>query len=369
MAGSVRALLRPLAHAGRAAGAWSRGALDYLAPTALGVRVSYGHARLPRQDELAHGGIVKLQDLEREFPNTRYGFNVLYLVSSSLPEGAVTLARWAKRKGARVVVNQNGVAYAGWYGAGWQRVNRPMRELLALADHVFYQSTFCKMSADRFAGPTAARWEILHNAVDTVMFTPVARRPERPLTMLLTGSHHQWYRYETAVKTIDELRRRGRQVKLIVAGRLAWRPDVDEAAREAHQLVHGLNLLDAVQLVGPYAQADAPALYQRADILLHTKYNDPCPTVVVEALASGLPVVFSDSGGVRELVGDAGAGVATETSFERDYPPTPPALADAVIAVERERGRLASLARDRAVTHLNLDGWMARHRSVFAAQS
>ena len=102
-----------------------------------------------------------------------------------------------------------------------------MRELLALADHVFYQSTFCKVSADRFAGPTAAPWEILHNAVDTVVFTPAAKRPARPLTLLLAGSHHHWYRYEAAVKTVAELRRRGQQVLLIVAGRLAWRPDRD----------------------------------------------------------------------------------------------------------------------------------------------
>ncbi len=368
MAGAVGALLRPIAQAGRTAGAWSRGAIDYFAPAAPGVRVSYGHARLPQPHELAHGGIVKLQGLEREFPNTRFGFNVLYLVSSALPDGAVTLARWAKRKGARLVVNQNGVAYPGWYGPGWERVNRPMRELLALADHVFYQSTFCKVSADQFAGPTAAPWEILHNAVDISVFTPAAKRPERPLTLLLTGSHHQWYRYETAVKTVAELRRRGRPVKLIVSGRMAWRRVASEAMHEAQQLARDLHLDDAVELLGPYAQADAPSLYQRADILLHTKYNDPCPTVVIEALATGLPVVFSATGGVPELVADAGAGVPSEASFERDYPPPPPALADAVMAVERDRDLLASRARERAVSHLSLDGWVARHRGVFAGR-
>ena len=366
MTAAVRTLLRPLVRAGRTATAWSRGAIDYLAPASTDLRVSYGHSHLPGQHEIAHGGIVKLQALEREFPNARFGFNLLYLVSSGLPEGAVTLARWAKRKGARVVINQNGVAYPGWYGPGWEQVNAPMRELLALADHVFYQSAFCKVSADRFAGSTPGRWEVLHNAVDTTTFTPAASRADRPLTLLLTGSHQHWYRFEIAARTVDELRRHGKQVKLIVAGRLAWRSSRDVAMGEARQLISELRLDADIEILGPYPQANAPALYRRADILLHTKYNDPCPTVVIEALASGLPVVFSATGGVPELVGDAGAGVVTEASFERDYPPSPAALADAVLAVERDLDRLATRARQRAVAQLDLNGWMARHRAVFA---
>ena len=64
-------------------------------------------------DEPAVGGIVKLQHLIQEFPDTPHGFNVLYLVSSRLPDGAVALADWARRRGARVVINQNGAAYPG----------------------------------------------------------------------------------------------------------------------------------------------------------------------------------------------------------------------------------------------------------------
>ena len=114
----VRDITRPLARGVRAAAAWSRGAIAYASPLPRQVRVSYGHAHVPRAGELAHGGIVKVQSLEREFPNTPFAFNVLYLVSSNLPAGAVTLARWAKRKGALVVLNQNGVAYPGWHGDG-----------------------------------------------------------------------------------------------------------------------------------------------------------------------------------------------------------------------------------------------------------
>ncbi|MBY0493494.1 MAG: glycosyltransferase family 4 protein [Cyanobacteria bacterium] len=335
-------------------------------PRERGVRVSYGHSRLPARHEYAQGGIVKLQSLDREFPNSPSAFNVLYLVSSRLPDGAVTLARWAKRKGARFVLNQNGVAYPAWRPVGWQEINAPMRELLELADHVFYQSLFCKTTADRFAGPTPAPSEVLHNAVDPSVFAPSSAAEQRPLTLLLSGSQDAWYRFDVAVRTVAELRRRSIDARLIVAGRLGWRQDRAAARAEADALLRDLDLASHVSFTGHYTQDDAPALYQSADLLIHTKYNDPCPSVVIEAMSCGLPVVFSATGGVPELVGDAGIGVASEESFERNHPADPLAMADAVERVTAAFDAYRRRARERVVSHLNIASWLDRHRVVFA---
>ena len=372
MASGARALLTPVARAVRGALAWSQGASATVPPLSSGVHVSYGHTQLPGPRDLAAGGIIKLQYLQREFPNSPHRFNLLYLVTSNLPAGAVTLARWAKKKGARVIVNQNGVAYRAWYGEGWEAVNAPMRELLALADHVFYQSAFCKQTADQFAGTTKAPWEILHNAIDEQLFTPGPRRTAgaRKFTLLLAGSQDAWYRYETAVRTLAELRRRNHDARLIVTGRLGWRKDPARAKREADALAQDLGVTDRLELVGRYTQAEAPAIYRRADILIHTKYNDPCPSVVVEAMASGLPVACSATGGVPELVGDAGAGwLPVETSFDRDIPAPPDAMADCVETIARDLANYSARARARVLSHLSLEAWMARHRSVFAGGS
>ena len=113
---------RVLRTAGRSVRA-ARGAVRALAtlasaaPAASDVRVWYG-IDVPPIDQVAHGGIVKLQPLAAAFPSTAHGFNVLYLVSSRLPDMAPLLARAARARGAKVVVNQNGVAYAGWHGPG-----------------------------------------------------------------------------------------------------------------------------------------------------------------------------------------------------------------------------------------------------------
>ncbi len=349
--------------------AHARGLLAYSGglPHDGSVRVSYGHS-IPSRDRPAVGGIVKLQHLSALYPEESRRFNVVYFVSSRLPDGALALAAWARRKGARVVLNQNGVAYPAWYGPGWERENAPLTSLLRSADHVFYQSCFCRESADRFAGPAAGASEILYNSVDTRRFVPASRLKHRPLTLLLAGSQDQWYRLESAVRALAVLVRGGLDTRLIVTGRLRWTLAAAQAQREAATLIQSLGLESRIEFTGPYSQADAPAIFQRGDVLVHTKYNDPCPTVVVEGLATGLPVVYSASGGVPELVGDdAGIGIPAERSWDADIPPDPEEVAAAVDRVWRDHERFAHAARDRAVARFDVASWLGRHQAVFTS--
>ena len=104
-------------------------------------------------------------------------FNILYLGSSSLPEDLPQVLELARRKKARIVLNQNGVGYPAWAPADWETVNAPMQSVLREAEYVFYQSEFCKLSADRFLGERSGAWEILYNPVDTGYFRPAPPFP------------------------------------------------------------------------------------------------------------------------------------------------------------------------------------------------
>lgn len=52
-----------------------------------------------------------------------------------------------------------------------------------------------------------------------------------------------------------------------------------------------------------------PLVLRGCDLYVHLAENDPCPNVVLEALASGLPVIYRNSGGTPELVGDCGRAI------------------------------------------------------------
>ncbi len=328
--------------------------------------VFYGYDKLPSRFESASGGIIKCQDLETVFPNTRVEPNLLYLVSSALPPHLPILIRAAKRAGCPIVLNQNGVAYPAWHPQGWEEVNQRLALAYHAADHVIYQSHFCKISAERFLGSRKGPGQILFNPVDTTLFTPSPTRHSLQPVILVSGSHMFKYRLESAVMALAELRKTEPQARMIVAGRYCWRPDEPACKQEIQQLAEAVGVNDCIDWRGAYTQAQAPELLREADLLLHPKYNDPCPRLVVEAMSCGLPIVFSDSGGMFELVGpDAGVGIPAPQDWDNDHPPQSGELAAALFHICRNHATLAAAARQRAVTVLDVKTWQHAHSTLF----
>jgi glycosyltransferase involved in cell wall biosynthesis len=350
---------RPIDRAGRYGRAGARWARLVLPRRRRhGAHVFYGHDRVPAPGDPVRGGTAKFQRLAERFPNEPTGFTILYLGSTWLPRDLRPLLRLARRREVPVVLNQDGVGYPAWAGDRTDAVNRPLRRALAAADHVLYQSAFSKESADLFLGEPRGAWEVLPNAVDVGRFTPAREAPVGGPVVVLGGDQYQPYKLELGLRSFALVRDRHPEARLLVTGRLTAAPE---------ELLRELALEDAVELVGRYAQRDAPELLRRAHVFLHPKVNDPCPSAVIEAMACGVPVVYAASGGTVELVGDdAGIGVEHPVGWERQQPPSPEALADAVDRVLVEHARFRVAARARAVERFPLARWLERHAEIFA---
>ena len=325
--------------------------------------LSYGGAIPRKSGAVVQGGRVKLTHLDRVFPEAMHDFNVLYLVSSAIPPHAIDLVRFAKKQGVKFVWNQNGVAYPAWAGQFTDDVNGPMRELLAEADFVIYQSAFCRASANRLLGPAPCPVEVLFNPVDLAFFHPAEPPPPlSELRLLAMGTHTYAERVLVTLRALAEVRRSGREARLTIAGALQW----NRAEEEVRRTVAALGLQAHVTLRPAFSQTEAAELYRAHHVLLHPKYMDPCPTVVIEALASGLPVVGPASGGLPELVAaDAGRLVPVPEDWEAMHSPDPSAMASAVADIAADWPHCSVAARRSAVERFAAGRWIKAHRALF----
>lgn len=323
--------------------------------------VSFGGVLNSRR--LIHGGAVKLTHLRDAFPWNEESFNLLYLVSSAPPTFAEDLLKRCKRLGIPLVWNQNGVAYPAWAGNDMERYNRPMRTLRARADHVIYQSAFCKDSAERFLGPCGAASEILFNPVDLQTFRPAeAVLPAIPLRLLTLGTHGYAGRVLSTLHCTRLLKESGVDCSLTIAGRLGWPGGPAETQRE----IERLNLRGMVTVLASFTQQEAARLYRNHHILLHPKYLDPCPTVVIEALSSGVPVVASASGGLPEMVpASCGELIPASLCWDKLITPTGEQLAAAVERLLPRLREAARAARSHAEVTYDRAKWVERHASIF----
>ena len=325
--------------------------------------LSYGDALPRKAGALVQGGRVKLTHLDRAYPAGAGGFNVLYLVSSAIPPHAMELVRFAKARGVKFVWNQNGVAYPAWAGPFTDDVNEPMRALLREADYVVYQSAFCRASADRLLGPAACPSEVLFNPVDTALFFPAEKAPPlSEIRLLAMGTHTYADRVLVTLRCLAELHRAGRAARLTIAGPMQW----PRAVEEVRRTINELGLRELVTLRPAFSQNEAAEMCRSHHVLLHPKYMDPCPTVVIEALASGLPVVGPASGGLPELV-DAGSGrlLPVPEDWEKMHSPDPAAMAAAVGEIAADWPGFSTRARQRAVALFRAETWVARHGEIF----
>ncbi|GAA0841513.1 hypothetical protein GCM10009113_08100 [Marinobacter szutsaonensis] len=72
----------------------------------------------------------------------------------------------------------------------------------------------------------------------------------------------------------------------------------------AKQLASTLGVQENVIFLGDVPNLEIPKLYAVGDIFVHPTYTEGFPRVLIEAMASGLPIVTTDAGGTPQLLGN-----------------------------------------------------------------
>jgi len=189
-----------------------------------------------------------------------------------------------------------------------------MHWLYGQVDTVFVNSEhYRKCWIDRGFAPE--KLKILPRGLDTDLFTPTRRD----------------------LKFWPGAGVNGKEVRLLYVGRISREKDLDVLAA-AYKKVRETTLPVKLYLVGdgPYSEALAAALpdaiflgyltgeklanaYASADVFVFPSTTDTFGNVVLEAQASGLPVIVSDIGGPKVLVEDGRTGFVTKAHDPDDF--------------------------------------------------
>jgi len=190
------------------------------------------------------------------------------------------------------------------------------RTVLRRADQIVTPSVYL-VDVLREFGLTA---ESIPNNVDFSQFTYRPRNPLRP-DLVCTRGFHPYYCVDVVVRAFAHIQGEfpGAQLDLVGGGRLEAR---------VRQLVSEMNLA-GVNFCGVISRQEIGKYYDGADIFINASHLDNMPVSILEAFASGTPVISTAPEGMKYLVEDGRTGLLSE-------PGNVEALAENVLRVLRD---------------------------------
>ncbi len=306
------------------------------------------------------GPLVKIKKLNHFFPEHNWNFNIIYLLSNSIDISSFSI-NLMRRKKVPIVLNQNGVFYPEWFKGNWRKENQRMSRIYHSADYVLWQSNFCKKASEKFLGKRLGNGEILYNAVNTSIFTPANKSENKFFTFLITGNirKNSNYRILSVLYALKELLSESNNIQLIIAGLIEDRTYINLNIRQ-------LKLEDHIKFIEKYSQKDAPKIYQKADAYITMSFQDNCPTAVLEAMASGLPILYSSSGGIPELVGkESGLGIKVKENWEQTIVPHKSDICNGMKEIIDKKIIMSQASRIRAIEFFDIQNWIIKHKNIF----
>ncbi len=308
------------------------------------------------------GPLVKIKKLNYIFPGNTWNFNVVYLLSNSLclPFEALKII---KQKNIPIILNQNGVFYEAWFKGNYKKENLQNSKYYHFVDYVIWQSNFSKKASEKFLGPRAGQGKVLYNPVDTEKFIPKENKPQykKRFNLLITGNirRNNNYRILSVIDALQDLIKENNFIHLIIAGFI-------QDKKSFLEKVIAFELTENIHFIENYTQKDAPKIYQNADAYITMSFQDNCPSAVLEALATGLPVIYSASGGIPELVDkSSGIGLKVKEDWKEIKVPKKTDIQNGILKIIENHNEMSIAARSRAINFFDIKKWYKDHSELF----
>lgn len=207
---------------------------------------------------------------------------------------------------------------------------------------------------------------VIPNGIDTERFAPdvAARAAFRREWNLMdsvpvlgtVGRDTPYKDYDTLFAALGRLKTEGHQFRFVMAGK-----GLEAGNVSLHAKLVDAGIMDRVVLCG--VGRDIPAVMNALDCFVLSSAAESFPSVLIEAMACGVPCVTTAVGDAEHIVGDAG----------RTVPPKDPvALAGAIVSVLAlpvdEAARARAAARDTVVQRFGISNMLDRYQALWAGQ-
>jgi len=189
---------------------------------------------------------------------------------------------------------------------------------------------------------------IIPHGIDALFLTPPREQlplshysidsPMRLLYVSIIDMYkHQWH----VAEAVALLRRRGFPVALDMVG-----PAYPPALKRLQAALKRLDPEGAfLHYCGPVPHSALPARYAQAHICIFASSCENMPNILLEGMASGLPIACSNRGPMPEVLGDAGVYFNPENAAEIA------SVLHCLIDSPEQRTRLARMAFERVRTY------------------
>jgi len=229
---------------------------------------------------LSTRGIAWTDDLHAQY-------DVLFVNAWQTPYPAVYAAK--KRLPALRVVQR--VDGAGKDYGRTDGADAVQHAVSSVADLVIFQSQYSRQSTLEKHRVVLRDGVIIYNPVDSAHFAPLGEKlanlpTDKPRLITVAWSPNR----RKGSWRIPLLARANPDLTFIFVGQSPFLSDPPP------NVIH----------LGKMNRDELARALRSADVFLNLSENDPCPNIVLEAMACGLPVLFAPSGGTPELVGEVG---------------------------------------------------------------
>lgn len=150
---------------------------------------------------------------------------------------------------------------------------------------------------------------LIPNGLDLKVY-PYRQRNDPPDKLLWLRAFHRIYDPVAGPEVLAIVRQGGANVTLTMVG-----PDKGDGSLQAtRQRAQELGVDEQLNLPGPIPKQQVPSVMVAHDVFINTTTIDNTPVSLIEAMASGLPVISTNVGGIPYLIENGKTGLLVPPS-------------------------------------------------------